>query len=457
VTPFIWGQDRLANFIPFIVSLITDPHLNLAAHLLIFSASFFALLLLCARVVTRLAGEREGGAGVLLAFSIAVLVSMVVLTPFAAYVFVVEGQPYALSYLLLLFAVMPLLGFEVKARWHLPLMATALFVATGLNPSIVIPGSAVACGHVVINRSRASLIRGLVLVAMMAAMFVLWGALSKWYGTPIGVVYSSFDLGNTSANVVTAIIAIAAQVRFRELLALIVLLGMAGIFWDVQRPSASAKAMTMVWLFVGLWVFVLAHNQWIKLNGSNFRYYFPFYLALLLHLTLAAYAQVRRLKPAARMAVAIACSVAAIGYLARPFVPMNEYGVLARARVNAEFSSQTGVRFIAGRFWEAWPLVFELAARGEKPIGLSYRAEGNRQGALRAIEDELDSRGELRVLCVSSPASECVAAIVQFTKREWKITEEPCPDNCVMLTAKPVVAAVRPPGGAVGLDPGGSG
>ena len=153
VTPFVWGQDRLANFVSYPLSPISSPHLNLFAHLWLFSLSFFLLLLACARLVVRLmqpAGESD--ADFLVVFVIAVVVSLLTLSPFASHVFILEGQPYAASYLLLFVAFFSFLRVSERAALHGTIFALALFVAIGLNFSILVPAGALACGYALIEK-----------------------------------------------------------------------------------------------------------------------------------------------------------------------------------------------------------------------------------------------------------------------------------------------------------------
>jgi len=54
VTLFYWGQNRLLNLVPFILSPITNPGYNLAAHLVFFSFTFFLLLYVMAGIIKRI-------------------------------------------------------------------------------------------------------------------------------------------------------------------------------------------------------------------------------------------------------------------------------------------------------------------------------------------------------------------------------------------------------------------
>ena len=99
-TLFYWGQNRLANLIPFLLSWITDPHLNMWAHLWVFAFSFFAFFAVlafggAARLYPGIAWMERW-----LVFLAMTAVSLVVLVPGAAAILLVEGHPYAPSFLL---------------------------------------------------------------------------------------------------------------------------------------------------------------------------------------------------------------------------------------------------------------------------------------------------------------------------------------------------------------------
>jgi hypothetical protein len=434
VTPFYWGEDRLASFIPFMLSPITQPHLNLMAHLFIFALSFFLLLFLCARLIVTLAGDDDGNTGILTAFGIALGASLLILTPVASYAFLLEGQPYALSYLLLLVAFLFYLRRSQNPRLRWALISFGIFIAIGLNPSIVIPAATLACGHLFVEKKWKSL----VLLAIAVAMFVFWAKLSMWYGVPsISGAYSSFDCRNLTANLSGAISSLLLGIRIPALLLVALALCVLGLLWDVEQPVLSRNVLRMIWLFAAIWLFVFSQNNWIKLNHSHFRYFFPVFLALIFHFTYALYSHVRRLRASTQRWVSAGCFIVAVGYLARPMVSLEEYAALSKAKPCAQFAITSGCQFVAGNYWAVWPLVFEVLSVRGNVFGLADRAVGNAQNTLRALGMELESRGEVQVLCLSVAAGECADQLERLTRRKWKVTEVKCQSAYQMLTLKP--------------------
>src|SRR5690349_4454837 len=83
VTPFLWGQDRLLNVVPFLFAPVGAAHANLAAHLFAFALSFFLLLCIAAHVVVKMHGDATASLNVLLAFAIALVSTLVIFRPAA--------------------------------------------------------------------------------------------------------------------------------------------------------------------------------------------------------------------------------------------------------------------------------------------------------------------------------------------------------------------------------------
>jgi len=434
VTPFYWGQDRLASFIPFMLSPITQPYLNLMAHLFIFSLSFFLFLFLCARLIVKLAGDDDGTRGILTAFGIALVTSFLILTPVASYDFLLGGDPNALSYLLLLGAFLFYLRRSQNPRLRWALASFCMFVATGLNPSIFIPAATLACGHFFVEKDWKSL----VFLAIAAAMFLVWGKLSTWYGVPTVLrAYSSFDFRNLTANLSGAVSSLLFGMRVPALILVTLTLGLLGLLWNVEQPDLSSNVLRMIWLFAAIWLFVFSQNKWIMLNHSHFRYFFPIFLALIFHFTYALYLHVRRLRVSIQRCVAAACFVVTVGYLARPTVPLQECATLSKAKPCADFAITSGCQFVAGDYWVVWPLVFEVLSVGGSAFGLSYRAIGNAQNTLQALDMEFENRGEVKVLCMSVAAAECANQLEGLTRRKWKVTEARGRSTYQVLTLKP--------------------
>ena len=158
---------------------------------------------------------------------------------------------------------------------------------------------------------------------------------------------------------------------------------------------------------------------------------------LIFHFTHALYAHVRCLRVSNQRWVAGACFIVAVGYLVRPKVPLEAYAALSPAKTGAALASAIGSQFVAGDYWTTWPLVFELLNIRGHAFGLAYRAEGNRERTLDALNSELEDRGDLRIFCSSASARECSDELAQITNRKWKVNQEMQFNDSAMLVMKP--------------------
>ena len=163
VTPFYWGQNRLANIVPFLLSPVQSPLLNLGLQILVIAMAYYAFLIVLTLVVTKHvlgvtdARDRWLGVGIVIA------TCTLLIAPHAAAIFITEGQPYALSYLTMLAAIFLAQGqHKVRAAAS----QLAILVSVGLNPSVILFLGPLACLFCFQRRYR----EGMLLLAGMVAV-----------------------------------------------------------------------------------------------------------------------------------------------------------------------------------------------------------------------------------------------------------------------------------------------
>ena len=431
VTMFIWGQDRLANFIPYLLSIISSSELNLFTHLFLFALSFFLLLLLCAEIIRMMSSDNKNG---IVAFVILTTVSFIILSPAASYSFILEGQPYALSYLLLLSSFLISIRPAFNVKLTRTLVIAALFVATGLNPSILVPAAGLSAGLFLIKKDWRS---GLIFVLIAVAMFTLWLQLSKWYGTPTGTnAYSAFNLHNIQENINVAITSILSQIRSIYVGGLIITVLLIRIMVNFEILRSSKNILGLIWIFAICWLLVFSNNDWIKLNQSHFRYFFPVFLALIFTLSFVIYQFAGQLNSIHRNWFVMACLFVIVSLLARPLVPFEEYAIFKKIKPSIEIAEIEKVRFVAGNYWDAWPMVFQMQKTHGGAFGLLYRGDGNAQNARQAFDSESKIHPAVKVLCMNSAIEICINDIKNFTPWYLQMTKVDCGNGCILLDIK---------------------
>jgi hypothetical protein len=440
VTLFYWGQDRLANLIPFLLSWISAPTLSMWAHLWIFSFSFFSFLAVLAFAGAPRLHPDVAWTGRWLIFLMLTAVSLVILLPHAASVLLVEGHPYMPSFLLMAIALLTLTRGGVGLPSTL-IALLSLFGAIGVNPSLVlVPLSLVVLWFAGLEARRIALI-----VAAALVCLAIWLALSRLAQAP-SRPYFTISLGSLGGDLVEAVRGMSEALRPAGLALVTCAVGV-GAFAGLGSPRRPREWQAMCFLgalAVGWWV-VFATNEWVKqANQSHYRYFSVTIFALAIAASIMLFSFVR---DAGRLAKALSgaiCVTIALGLLWRPPVPWSRYDIVVEVADYVDFAERNDLRFVVGAYWLVWPTASELVRRGRPGFGLAWRAEGNRAAIVTAIEDSLRQGKVPRALCILEPAADCIDRAVEISGFTWVETPQVCPaDRCLVIEVSPAGAAPR--------------
>jgi hypothetical protein len=422
-TLFFWGQNRLANLIPFLLSWITAPLPNMWAHLWLFAFSFFAFLAVLAFAAAARLYPGIAWTGRWLLFLAMTAVSLVVLLPPSAAVLLVEGHPYAPSFLLLSIAALIL----TRDGAGVPSQAVAfvcLFAAIGLNPSSALVALSLAVLWLV-----GLAMRKVVVIVVATILFLgAWLALSKLGPVP-PYSYFSVSLSSLGSDLAQAIGAMLDALRPAGLVIVACALAV-GVFAGLGSPRPRRERHVVLFLIalaVGWWI-AFATNEWVKTaNQSHFRYFSVSILALVIASSLLLFSFVRDGGRATRMLFGAVCAAVIVGLLWRPPVSWSRYGLIENMTEYVDFAARNEIAFVVGDYWLSWPTVFELIRRGKPGLGLAWRGEGNRAAIVAAIETDLRNGKLPRALCIAEPASACTDAAARISGFRWVEAPEPCP------------------------------
>jgi hypothetical protein len=439
VTLFYWGQDRLANLIPFLLSWIAAPKLSMWAHLWIFAFSFFAFLAVLAFDGATRLHPGIAWADRWLAFLVMTAVSLVILLPHAASVLLVEGHPYMPSFVLMAVALLTLTR-EGAGLASTSIGLLCLFAAIGVNPSIVlVPLSLVALWLVGLKARRIALI-----VAAALACLAAWLALSKLAQAPPRP-YFNISLASLGSDLGDALRGMSEALRPAGLWLVAGLVG-AGAFAGLGAPRRAREWQAICFLgalAVGWWI-AFATNQWVKdANQSHYRYFSITIFALAIAACVFLFSFVRDTGRLAKSVSGAVCAAIVLGSLWRPLVPWSRYDIIVEVEDYVDFAEREDLRFVVGAYWLAWPTAAELVRRGRPALGLSWRAQGNRAAIVAAIEASLRMGKTPRALCIEWAAADCIVPATEVSGFTWVETSRACPvDRCLVIE---VSAFASPP------------
>jgi len=429
-TLFFWGQNRLANLIPFLLSWITAPLPNMFAHLWLYAFCFFAFLAVLAFAATPRLYPAIAWADRWLVFLAMTAVSLLVLLPQAAAVLLVEGHPYAPSFLLLSIAVLVLT--RNGAGWASTSIALlCLFAAIGVNPALALVALSCAALWLV----GLSMRKAVVIVVATLVCLAAWLALSRLGPAP-PYSYFGFSLGSLGGDLLDALDGMLEALRPIGLALVVGALGV-GTFAGLgsPRPRREWQAIIFLGVLAVGWSLAFSTNEWVKTaNQSHHRYFSVTILALVIAAALFLYSFVRESGRATKVTLGALSAAIVVGFLWRSPVGWSRYEVVENVAEYVDVAERNGLRFVVGDYWLAWPTVFELVRRGKPAFGLAWRGEGNRAAMVAEIEAALRNGEVPRALCIAELASDCIEAAVRVSGFRWIETSEPCPaDQCLVI------------------------
>lgn len=433
-TLFFWGQNRLASIIPFLLSWIGWPLINMWAHLWVFAFSFFALLAVLAFGGARRISPRISWADRWLSFLVVTAVAVLVLDPQAAAVLLVEGHPYAPSLLLLTIAALTLTR-EGAGVLAIVFALLCLFAAIGLNPAAIIV--ALSLGALMLAGLT---VRRFAFVAVAAlTCFGMWFALS-YLGPAPPHSYFGIDLRDLGDALASSTDGIAVALRPLGLAAVVCALGV-GAFAGLGAPRGRGLWVACLFLLalaLGWWV-VFSVNDWVRIaNQSHFRFFAVTIVALMVVAALLLVSFARDAGPRLKLLYGAACVVAIAACLWRPFVPWEKYEAVETAAPYVELAARSDARYVVGDFWRAWPVVFELLRAGKPGFGLAWRGEGNRAAIVASIRGELRRGRVPTAMCIGETASDCIENADKVSGFIWRESARLCPlDDCLFIEIAP--------------------
>lgn len=434
VTLFYWGQNRLLNVLPFVLTPIKNPGLNLIFGLYLSAFTFFSFLLVLSLLSVQVLRKNQGMVRWMPVLALFLLVSSAFLLVFDA-----DGAAqisfghieYSLPALLMVVVILVAYSLTAPMWQKVALITLLMFLATGLNPSVFIVGVFLAAGSIFVKKRVE--VPEVAIVLISALVFYIWGVISKQFGD---AAYSTFSLSHLSGGLERLFSRLVRILDWRYLVLLVVLF--LSVTLTVRFRSGRALAIldrtsgsiiNLLMLFALIWVVLFVTNDWVAVNRFGWRYFtFPIFgVFAILSILLVAYSQ--SLNKWLKGGIVFSVFLAAVLKMSGPSVELSEYRVLSMVDyVNPEKDAVYG-----GDYWYVWPAVFRDLLYGRAAYGLAYRGEGNRESVKRHIEGSWAENGELEVYCLKAKTEECERQIQSFVKRFTVIREETLGDDSKRL------------------------
>lgn len=417
VTLFYWGQNRLANVLPLVVSPISDPAINLFGCLLIATVVFYGLIWFWADRLSKISSQdSEHDLARREIFLVTISIFFLIVKPATVFAIATWHIEYTLSYLLLGVAFSYYFGPQ-KTISRLVVTGSCLAVAIGVNNSTIIPALGLVGMHAFFKRKLD--IDSLIFSSLVAVLFFSWGLIAQFYPSP-GISYYTilkFEQLNQSVKIIANNLIDALNLGNVVVVMLAACLLKISVFrLAQQQENASAycvrtDSITMMLLvFSGAWTLLFSINPWVAANGFHFRYFVPLIFVGMMLLSFEVRNISVFLSWGQRYVLSVALAAWLIVHLAQPFVFLHDYTVFKR--IDAVFPADT-VGY-AGDYWSIWPAVMKNLLERKDGFGLTERSIGNRDNLTRYFSEVGRGRGNLTIGCLKASFDQCLSQAKSF-------------------------------------------
>lgn len=402
LTLFYWGQNRLINIVPFCLSFIKWPLLNLFCVLLFSTASFFAVLYLAALFANKLLFPHSVLKNGILLYLGSIGVCAVLFTSEAWISIVLWHFEYTLSLVLLLVGGWLNYGRNGASLSFFPLA----FLALGLNPALILIALPVIALKILVNRYFTK--RDLLFCGWIILCFLFWWMAGGVYGS--NGDYSAILAANFQRGLEKLFSRLISDyLRPGAMLILVgagLLLGLirknnADIPKESFRKANSIAAICIIAAIV--YSIFIACIRWVEMNDFAPRYLIPS-LFMAFFATQCICARFF-LGVAHKICISAACL---LGLLLLFFFWPSSFDLMA-ARIYRDCNNVAppGERFYAGDYWQTWACVSRDLNHGFHSQGLSYRSSSNRENIRLALDQGLGKTQELELYCLGAEPEAC--------------------------------------------------
>ncbi len=418
VTLFYWGQNRLLNVAPFLFSSITNPGVNLAAHIFFFSCIFFALLYSIAYLI-RFSTDIQPCPKTREVFLLGVVCVVAVLRPFTLFALLIGHIEYSLALLVFILAFLTLSQRERALFQRCVVCAPLLLLALGVNGSMLVPS--LFFSWALLLTGKWTFTEAFMASFLALLSFVFWHFLSMDFPSPPFSYYDFFFSGLTR-NIGEAVQNIADSFSHTKMLCFFSFFGALLFLGKKHIEESLWKTTAFLLLFCVVWIAVFSNNAWVVVNRHHFRYFAPVVFVLLALAIMLVFLNVAGIRRSVRFPLILLLFAWYVYDFAAPLVPWKEYEIFKRTEELNIKTASDEIVFFAGEYWSVWPAVMRELMSNRAAFGFSGRGEGNKEKAAFYAMEELRRRNVVTVHCVDASEEECLKQVGRFLEGPYVVS-----------------------------------
>lgn len=438
LTLYYWGQNRLLNILPFIVSPIKNPSLNLVAVLFFASVFHYCLLYLLSRSAVVLLNVKNKNEVSLKVFLITSLGFVIFFKPAAVFEIAIWHYEYTLSLLIFIF-----IGLRLGQNknnnvdwWGVVAVGLAGFFAMGLNPSVLLPLIFWVCARIFYKRKIS--FNDAYLLGFGLFSFIIWNIISAKYGS---APYKEFNINllPTSTQIVLTNMQGAINLPF-FLVFISLFFGWKIIRFSSRGDTESSKTSIVVYvgnaaaLFSLGWFLLFSASRWVELNQFSWRYFIYIYFVIFFMVSIHLAVYISKFDSGKYSRIIYFLPIVAILFLSPNLSWKNfdSYAIFKRI----DFLAKSESNLYAGDYWVVWPSVFRDMMNGYESYGVTFRGEANEVMVRRYVENKILIEGYVTFYCLNDTVLNCMTQINKIAGPLLEIDSNKIGENLYVLKFK---------------------
>lgn len=428
LTLFYWGQNRLLNIVPFCLSFIKFPILNLFCLLLFSTVSCFSLLYLGSLLANRLTFPCSVFRNATLLYLMSIGLCTALFTRGAWVSIALWHFEYTLSLLFLLVGSWLYYRRTGISSWFFP----CAFLAFGLNPALILISLSVIGLKILACRQFYK--KDPVFCGWSCLCFLFWryaGCIYGSYSDYDSILFANFQLGlekllvglfSEYINSGTMAVIVASGLLLR------LLSDPRGVRATVLNANASYAVCICIIVMVLYSTFV-GCIRWVEMNDFAPRYLIPAVFMGLFASQCVFARLVVRIRRGICLSITFILGMATLFF----FWPSGFDLESARIYRNCDQAFSPGEHFYAGDYWQSWACVSRDLNHGFSSQGLSYRSSSNHDNIRRALDKKLGATSLLEVYCLGAEPEACKRDVAQHLPDIELASVEQRGDNTLLL------------------------
>jgi len=401
------------NFLPFLAGLFRDPVLNLYFILFVVAFAHYALLFFFARIAAAFSRSDHHECLDTKVFLVISLIFITITKERDIFLIAVWHVEYPLALLITLWVFWGVVTERLSFNWWFILSVPLMFIAMGLNYSIIILSGALVCAYLLYTKKVTQYVVAFAAISVFS--FIAFMLMADQYGSlsfahmrlarlPLGITNVAISLMNVFNMWMVACLALCVIV------ARVICVFLIGRESGFNYSRIEDFVISFIAIFCLGWLILFSSSKWVAINQFDYRYFTFIIYGFFMFVALQTFKVLKLVGYRTSWGIAGGSLMLMIAMLWGSFVPLSNYEIFKKVRAVIPESHS----LYAGDYWLVWPSVFRDMMAGKRSFGLANRGGGDGEKAKAFVGRQLSKEGYFSVICLNDEPANCEEQIARI-------------------------------------------